>query len=97
MTNESRDEEIQMLASLAMIDEMMINRIISNLVNGGYNHQRVDVYDPEAAKKASALELPETGLLPHQIDSIIPITFKKGMIKSDDPSKLECNICLVEF
>lgn len=95
--NSNRDDEIEMLASLAMIDEMMMNRIINTLINGGNNHERVDVYDPEAAKKASALNLPETGLLPHQIDAIFPITYKKGMIKSDDPSKLECNICLVEF
>jgi len=57
----------------------------------------IDVFDPLAAKKMSELNLPEDGLKPHQINSIIPAKFKKANVKTDDPSKLECNICLVPF
>lgn len=39
----------------------------------------------------------DKGLHPFQLDQIIAYEFNKDKVKSNDPSKLECCICLVPY
>ncbi len=88
---------LAMLGQFLARENPVIEQLFMNLVADSQTHERLNIFDPNASDKASALKLPETGLMPFQIESIYPIEYKKGMIKSDDPSKHECNICLVPF
>lgn len=88
---------LALLGQILARDDPVLGQLFMNLMAEGQTHERLNVYDPKATEKMSALKLPETGLMPFQIESIYAIEYKKGMIKSDDPSKHECNICLVPF
>lgn len=91
------------------IDPDMGNIPLDLILGNGNNRQRsqleesnkpapkIDVYDPASLKKSTDPTASTKGLSKHQIDSIIPINFQRNLVKSDDPSKLECNICLVPF
>ena len=79
---------------------LLLHQLLIGLGNNGHmmqNHERIDVFDPAAADKLKDMKLPEHGLLPFEIDQIIPIEFKRENVKSNDPAKLECNICCEPF
>lgn len=59
--------------------------------------KKIDVYNPELSKIKADPEASTNGLSAVEINSIIPIKFIRAAVKSDDPCKLECNICLVPF
>lgn len=59
--------------------------------------KKIDVYDPTSLNKKTDPEASTKGLSAMEINSIIPMKFSRTVVKSDDPNKLECNICLVPF
>ena len=55
--------------------------------------EQINIYDPEAMQKLKNIDLPEDGLAPHQINTIIPHKYSS----KPGSSTVECNICLVDF
>ena len=79
-----------------MLNDPHMQQIIARLLSDGKSEsdcEHIDIYDDEAMKKLDGLQLPENGLAPNQIDSIIPYEYSRK-IRS---STVECNICLVDF
>lgn len=82
------------LSSKTMISmqEMMLKRYEKN--KQVENQSKIDVFD---LSRKPHEEMSEAGLNKRQIDSIISNTFQKSKLKTDDPSKHECNICFLAF
>ena len=78
------------------INDPYLRQILEQLIGNRRleNHEHIDVFDPQAMQKLQKLNLPEDGLLPYQIDSIIPYKYTRS---TKDPAAVECNICLVDF
>ncbi len=106
LSNDSDDSDDEEGSGGRMQNLMMMNRVIQDpylrqllaqlMVRGGgrESHEHIDVFDPQAMEKLQKMQLPEDGLLPFQIDSIIPYEYKKT---SKEDACVECNICLVDF
>ena len=85
------DEDFSSSSAIKM-QEMILKSIEEkNKLNG------LPQADQFGLRKPKAIIANESGLNQRQLDSIYTNTFFKSKIKSNDPSKLECNICCTEF
>lgn len=75
----------------------MQQKIYDNIkrTNEVISRNKIDVYNLD--KESLQENITDDGLPQRIIDSIITNIFYKDSVKSTDPSKLECNICCMEF
>ena len=59
--------------------------------------QQADAFEALGTQKDGNKPVSDKGLHPFQLDQLIAFEFNKEKVKSEDPSKLECCICLVPY
>jgi Ring finger domain len=57
----------------------------------------MDAFEALGTQKDGKKPVSDKGLHPFQLDQIVAYEFNKEKVKSEDPSKLECCICLVPY
>lgn len=95
--NEYEDNPTNLSQEQLRVQRMVYEAITRN--NEVRSAEKLDVFSlgTEEGRTLTPKAQTEEGLPQRMIDSIITNRFDKSLLKTDDPSKLECSICCTDF